>query len=329
MIYGSINNASRRRAAPMTRALAIASRAEAAAVQDLPTDSSSADPGAGQVRVRVETASINGIDAAVAAGYVWDMLPAEFPVVLGRDFAGVVQTVGEGVTSPAVGDRVAGVITAMALGLGSITESVDLDADSLVPVPDSVTPQQAAAAGLAGLTAFALVQALELGADDTVLVSGASGGVGVFAVQLAAQTGATVLATGRPDTADVLTSLGAAAVIDYTGDLEADVAKAAPGGPTAVIHIAGDPGVLGALLPAGGRLVSALGATNETVGRDDITVTGVMSASASDHLGHLLQQIGDGTLVVPIAATFSLDDATQALAAFGAHKLGKLVVTVA
>jgi NADPH:quinone reductase-like Zn-dependent oxidoreductase len=96
-----------------------------------------------------------------------------------------------------------------------------------------------------------------------------------------------------------------------------------------VIHIAGDPAVLGAMLRPGGRLVSALGATNETVGRDDITVTGVMAASASDYLGRLLQQIADGTLVVPIAATFSLDAATQALAAFGAHKLGKLVVAVA
>lgn len=313
----------------MTRALAIASREQAPAVQDLPGADSSAGPGAGQVRVRVEAASINGFDAAVAAGYVWDMMPAEFPVVLGRDFAGVVQAVGEGVTSLAVGDRVAGAITALELGGGSITESLDLTADSLVPMPDSVTSQQAAAATLAGLTALALVQASQLGADDTVLVSGASGGVGVFAVQLAAQTGATVLATGRPDTAEVLTDLGAAAVIDYTGDLEADVAKAAPGGPTAVIHVAGDPGALGALLPAGGRLASALGATNETVGRDDITVTAVMSASASDHLGGLLKQIGDGTLVVPIAATFPLDAASEALAAFGGHKLGKLVVTVA
>ena len=65
----------------MTRALAIASREEAPAVQELPASGSSAEPGAGQVRVRVEAASINGFDAAVAAGYVWDMMPAEFPVV--------------------------------------------------------------------------------------------------------------------------------------------------------------------------------------------------------------------------------------------------------
>jgi NADPH:quinone reductase-like Zn-dependent oxidoreductase len=309
----------------MTRAFAIASREEAPAVEDVTT----ANPGAGQARVRVEAASINGFDAAVAAGYLWEMLPAEFPVVLGRDFAGVVEAVGEGVTSPAVGDRVAGAITAMTLGLGSITESLDIPADSLVAIPDSVTTQQAAAATLAGLTAVSLVQALALGADDTVLVSGASGGVGSFAVQLAASTGATVLATGRPDAADFLTGLGAAAVIDYTGDLEADVAKAAPGGPTAVIHTAGDPPTLGALLPAGGRLASALGATNETVGRVDVTVTGVSSASAADHLGPLLQQIADGTLVVPIAASYSLDEATRALDAFRGHKLGKLVVTVA
>src|SRR4051812_1559322 len=121
----------------MTRALAIASRQEAPEVQDLPT--TSPDPAAGQVRVRVEAASVNGFDAAVAAGYVWDMMPAAFPVVLGRDFAGVVQAVGEGVTSFAVGDRVAGAITALSLGPGSIAESVDLAGDSLVSIPDAVT----------------------------------------------------------------------------------------------------------------------------------------------------------------------------------------------
>jgi NADPH:quinone reductase-like Zn-dependent oxidoreductase len=249
--------------------------------------------------------------------------------VLGRDFAGVVDAAADGVTSPAVGERVAGVITGMALGAGAMTESLDVPAGSVVPIPDDVTAEQAAAAALAGLTAVALIQALDLGTEDTVLVSGASGGVGAFAVQLAAATGATVLATGRPDAFDFLTDLGATAAIDYTGDLEADVAKAAPGGPTAVIHAAGDPAVLAALLPAGGRLASTLGATNEAVGRQDVTVTSVMSAPAAEHLGPLLRQIADGTLVVPIAATYPLDQATQAFAAFGAHKLGKLVITLA
>jgi NADPH:quinone reductase len=308
----------------MTRALVIASRSASAAVDEVPT----AEPGDGQVRVRVEAASINGIDAAAAAGYLWDMLPHEFPVVLGRDFAGTVDAVGEGVSALAVGDRVAGVITAMALGAGAITETLTFPAGSLTAVPDSVSSTQAAAAGLAGLTARALVGALELGDDDVVLVSGASGGVGAFAVQLAAETGACVIATARPDAADFVTDLGAQGTVDYTGDLAAGVAKAAPDGITAVIHAAGDAPALAALLPAGGRLASALGATNEAVGRDDITVTGIQAAGSEHHLGQLLAQVADGTLVSPVGAAYPLDEAADALAAFGGHKHGKLVVTV-
>lgn len=309
----------------MTRALAIASRQDTPAVQEVPSTA----PGAGEVSVRVQAASINGFDGAVAAGYVWEMIPHEFPVVLGRDFAGEVDAVGEGVTDRTVGDRVAGVFAGMSLDHGALAESVTLPAGSLFAVPDAVTAERAAALGLAGLTAVALVDALDLGGSDTVLVSGATGGVGSIAVQFAAATGATVLATARPETSDFVTGLGATTAIDYTGDLEADVAKAAPGGLTAVIHAAGDAATLAGLLAPGGRLSSALGATNEAVGRDDVTVTGVMAAPASEHLPHLLAQVADGTLVVPVAATYPFDQAPQALAAFGGPKLGKLVVTVA
>jgi NADPH:quinone reductase-like Zn-dependent oxidoreductase len=308
----------------MTRALVIASRESSAAVDEVPT----AEPTAGRVRVKVEAASINGIDAAAAAGYLWDMLPHEFPVVLGRDFAGTVDAVGEGVSALAVGDRVAGVITAMALGAGAITETLTFPADSLTAVPESVSSAQAAAAGLAGLTARALVGALQLGDDDVVLVSGASGGVGAFAVQLAAETGACVIATARPDAAGFVTDLGAQGTVDYAGDLAEGVAKAAPDGITAVIHAAGDAPALAALLPAGGRLVSALGATNEAVGRDDITVTGIQAAGSEHHLGQLLAQVADGTLVAPVGAAYPFEEAADALAAFGGHKQGKLVVTV-
>src|SRR5208283_482614 len=106
------------------RALAFASRDDTLSVTDVPL----AEPGPGQVRVAVEAASVNGIDAAVAAGYLWDMLPAAFPVVLGRDMGGTVAEAGEGVTGFAPGDPVAGVITGMTLGTGTIAESVTVDA---------------------------------------------------------------------------------------------------------------------------------------------------------------------------------------------------------
>jgi NADPH:quinone reductase-like Zn-dependent oxidoreductase len=125
------------------RALAIRSRGAAPEVVDVPTPS----PGAGEVRIAVEAASINGFDLAVAGGYVWKMMPHTFPVVLGRDYAGVVDAVGAGVEGVRVGDRVAGVITARELGAGSTGELLVVEESVVTAVPDSVTTVQASASG--------------------------------------------------------------------------------------------------------------------------------------------------------------------------------------
>jgi len=310
----------------VVRAFAVTARGEKAAVQDVELP----EPGPVQVRVRVEAASINGIDAAVAAGYLWDLMPHQFPVVIGRDFAGTVQASGADVSGFRVGDRVAGVITAMALGAGAVAEVVVVDADGLVPVPDGVTSVQAAAVGLAAVTARDLVDALQLASGDVVLVAGGTGGVGAFAVQMVAATRATVLAAARPDraAADFVRALGARHAVDYTGDIGAAVRAVAPEGVTAVVHAAGDATTLAALLQPGGRLASALGASGETVGRDDVTVTPVMAVASPAKLAALLDAVAAGSLTVPVAQTYDVGESEQALAAFAAHKLGKLVVTV-
>lgn len=317
--------ASHERGVAQMRALAFASRQDKLAVQDIPAT----DPGPGQVQVAVEAASLNGIDAAVAAGYLWDMLPATFPVVPGRDMGGTVAAIGDGVTGFAPGDRVAGVITAMALGAGTIAELATVDAGTLTTQPAGVSSVQAAAAGLAAVTAHDLIAALELTEADVVLVSGATGGVGAFAVQMASAIGAMVLATARPgEAADFVRGLGADVAIDYTGDVATQTRAAEPEGVTAVVHAAGDVATLAALLRPGGRLVSALGATQEQAGRDDITVTGVMAAADPGKVATLLGSIADGTLRVPAGRAYPLEAAAQAVADFGGHKLGKLVVTV-
>ena len=308
----------------MARALAIIDKGEAPAVHDL----AAANPGPGQVTVKVRAASVNGIDVYVAAGYVWDSMPHEFPVVLGRDFAGVVEQVGTEVTGLEVGNRVAAAITGMDLYRGAIAEELVVDAASLSVIPPEVTFEQAAAVGLAGITARDLVDALALTSEDTVLVSGATGGVGVIVVQLAAQTGATVIATGRPGTEDTLRELGATHVVDHTGDLAAQVRALAPDGVTAVAHGVGDVPTLGALLAKNGRFASIGGATEEQVGRDDVTVTAVHAETTPQKFSGLLAAVADNSLQVAVASTYSLDDADEALAAFGEPKVGKLVVTV-
>jgi NADPH:quinone reductase-like Zn-dependent oxidoreductase len=307
------------------RALAITGRDASPAVAEVDDPA----PGGGEVRVAVEAASLNGFDLAVAGGHVWEHMPHAFPVVLGRDFAGTVERVGADVDGVTVGDRVAGVITALELGPGPIAERMVVPASSLTPVPASVTAAQAAAVGLAGITALDAVSALGVAAGDAVLVSGATGGVGAFAVQLAAARGARVIATARPGEATALVRrLGAAEAVDYTGDLAAAVRAAAPDGVAKVLHAAGDAAQLGSVLAAGGRLASVLGATAEQVGRDDVTVTGVMGTYAPDKLAGLLEQVAAGALTVPVASTHALADAPAALAEFGRGKLGKIVVTL-
>jgi len=308
----------------MARALTIAGRDETPAVQEVPTET----PGTGQVQVAVEAASVNGIDAATAAGYLWDMMPHTFPVVLGRDFAGRVEAVGDGVTDVQVGDRVAGVITGMSLGKGAIAGSVTVDAGTIAVIPEAVSSGQAAGLGLVGLTATALLDALKLTADDTVLVSGATGGVGAIAVQLAAATGAKVIGTARPGAAEFVQGLGAHEVVDYTGDLGAAVQAVAPDGVTAVVHAAGDAATLAGVLQPGGRLASALGATPEQAGRDDVTVLPAMAEASTEQLEKLLEAMADGRLRVPVSETYTFDEAPRAIADFGNHKLGKLVITI-
>lgn len=307
----------------MARALAIAGRGEKAAIQEVTTQ----PPGDGQVLVAVEAATVNGIDAATAAGYLWDMMPHTFPVILGRDFAGRIEAVGGGVTEFEVGDRVAGMITGMTLGNGSIAATVTVDAGSVAVIPDGLSTVEAAGVALVGVTAASLIDALQLTADDVLLVSGATGGVGAIAVQLALASGATVIGTARPDATSFVSELGAHEVVDYTVDLAAAVKAVAPEGVTAIVHAAGDPATLAAVLRTNGRLASAVAATSEQAGRDDITVLPVMADATREKLNQLLEATASGRLQVPISSSYSFEDAAAALAAFGDHKRGKLVIT--
>jgi NADPH:quinone reductase-like Zn-dependent oxidoreductase len=218
-------------------------------------------------------------------------------------------------------------MTGADLRTGTMTESLVADADTLTRAPNGLPAEQGAATGLAAFAAAGMVDGLDLTPGDVVLVSGATGGVGSYAVQLAAATGADVLATARsPEGARFVTSLGATAAVDYSDDLEAMVRKVAPNGVTAVLHSAGDAAQLGDLLRRGGRLASVLGATGEQVGRYDVNVTGVAATYSPDRHGRLLSDVSAGKLVAPIGHLYPLDDAAQAFADFAAPKLGKLVI---
>ena len=305
------------------KAFAITGRDASPTVQELPHPQSHA----GEVVVAVEAASVNGFDLSVAAGYVWDMLPHEFPVVLGRDFVGTVTAVGDGVQQVAVGDKVAGVIPGVALGAGALGEYVAVPATAVTTLPAGVDVHQAAAVGLAGVAAHDALQALGPRPGEVVLVSGATGGVGTIAVQRAA-AGATVIATARPgQEEDYVRELGATHTVDYTGDVPATVRALVSDGVDKVLHFAGDPAAIGQTLRPGGTVVTTLGATAEQLGRDDISVTPIMATATADKLAGLLDDVAAGTLRVTVEATVPLERAPEALKVFGEGTLGKVLVT--
>ncbi|MFI9842554.1 NADP-dependent oxidoreductase [Nonomuraea sp. NPDC051941] len=288
-------------------------------------------PEAGELLVKVTVSSINGFDAATVAGYLQGVMDHRFPLVIGKDFAGAVEALGEGVDGFEVGQPVFGVVMKPFLGTGSLAEYVTVSAGyGVAPIPEGLGVREAGALGLAGTAALDSLNAVAPADGETVLISGATGGVGALAVQLAAARGARVIATARPGAeADFVTGLTDAKLdlVDYTGDLPAQVRALAPAGVDAVLHLAGDGAGLASLLRPGGRLASTLGLTADAVETSGVTVHTIMADTNPQTLTALAAQVASGALRVPVTATFPLEQAPEAFAAFGAGALGKLAVT--
>ncbi|MFI7466046.1 NADP-dependent oxidoreductase [Nonomuraea sp. NPDC049646] len=297
------------------------------AVADLPVPR----PAAGEVLVRVAGSSVNGFDLAVAAGYLQQMMEHRFPLVVGKDFAGTVEALGEGVEGFTAGQPVFGVVMTPFLGPGAMAEYVTVSAGyGIAPLPQGPAAAEAGALGLAGTAALDSLDAVAPAEGETVLISGATGGVGALAVQLAAARGARVIATARPGAeAGFVTGLTAAEVelVDHGGDLPAQVRALAPAGVDAVLHLAGDGAELAGLLRGGGRIASTLGLTPDAVQGAPVTVHTVMADPNPRTLGELAARVASGALRVPISATYPLEQAPEAFAAFRAGTLGKIAVT--
>ncbi|MFF7601920.1 NADP-dependent oxidoreductase [Streptomyces mirabilis] len=287
-------------------------------------------PGAGQVRVRVAATSFNPVDANIRAGFMQGPIPVTLPHSPGIDVAGTVDTLGEGVTGIQVGDQVIGFLP-MA-GPGAAAEYVLAPVEALTPAPKSVALSDAAALPLVGLTAWqALFEHAKLTAGQRVLVNGAGGAVGGYAVQLAKQAGAFVIATAGPRSSRRVTAAGADEVIDHT---TADIAAAVSQPVDVVLNLAPvEPAQLDALLGLirpGGVLV------NTTVwmpapSDEERGVRGIdlFVRSDAEQLSHLAELIDGGELRVEVARRVPLAElpALHADAAAGALPSGKVVVT--
>ena len=290
------------------------------------------EAGPGEVRVRVHAASVNAYDLGVAAGAMKDYLPYSFPAVIGSDLAGTVEALGEGVDAFAVGDRVFGMMGGKgAIHDGSFAEVATPQAGSIAPTPQGLSDADAGALAVAGTTAMSAVEAVDPREGALVLVVGATGGVGTFAIQLAALRGAHVIASVRPGDEGFVSGLGAAETVDYTGDVAAEIRVRYPDGIDAVIDAVNRDhdtfAVLAGLVREGGHAASVVGGAG-----DASTIVGVSVSNAGgnpEYLGVLGDLIVQGKLRVAVRRTYVLADAAQALQDFAnEHTLGKLIITV-
>ena len=310
------------------RALALEGFERPPAVIDVPAP----EPAAGEVLVRVHAASVNAFDIAVATGMAKAFMTYEFPAVLGQDVAGVVEAVGDGVEGFRSGDRVFGTVGAKgAVHDGTFAELATPLVPALALTPAGVDDRQAGTLGVAGTTAMSAVEAIDPSEGATVLIVGATGGVGTFAIQLAAARGADVIASVMPGDEDVVTELGAAETVDYSNDVIGAVRERHPDRIDAVIDLVHrDPGEFGALVGlvrAGGRAASALGGAGDATEVGEVQVHN--AGGDPSHLGALASMMERGTLTAAIRRTYPLAGAAQALTDFANHHtVGKLVITM-
>jgi NADPH:quinone reductase-like Zn-dependent oxidoreductase len=311
------------------RALHVATAGEQPQIGDLPTP----QPSEGTVVIRVKAAGLNPIDNGIAAGFLAQMgMPHEYPLVLGRDAAGVVEAVGAGVDHVAVGDEVLGhVLLAPPISAGTLAEYAVLPAAAVTHKPAGLEFTAAAALPLAGAAAVQSIDAIDAQAGQTVLVNGASGGVGSFAVQLLAARGVTVVATGTAADTDRLTGLGASTVIDHTaGSVEEQVRAAYPDGVDALVSLYGmDPSAtpIGAVR-SGGKVAGVAGVPDEaTLAAAGLTGTSVMAAPTREVLAPLAEQAAAGDLKIAVADVLPFEQAGEGLGRLATGGAGgKLVV---
>ena len=313
------------------RALHVPAAGEQPTLSDLPDPT----PGEGEVLVRVRAAGLNPVDNAVAAGMMAGMIAHEYPVVLGRDASGIVAAVGAGVSEVAAGDEVFGhVLLAPPIHAGTLADYALLPAAAVSEKPAGIDFVTAAAIPLAGGAAVAAIDAIEAEPGQTVLVNGASGGVGSFVVQLLSARGISVVATGAAQDTERLRSLGADLVVDFTAGPVADQVRAAhPDGVDALINLAGFTAedVPTDAVRKGGRVSTTTGAPDEeALAAAGLTGTRVMAAPTREVTTPLAEQVAAGSLRVDIETVLPLEQATDGLATLAsgaAH--GKIVVTVA
>jgi NADPH:quinone reductase-like Zn-dependent oxidoreductase len=283
--------------------------------------------GPGEIRVRVAAVGLNPMDPAIAA---MPELAARFNITVpsgfGYDVAGVVDEVGARASGFAVGERIYGGVMERAAADFVVVKTPPAAREALFHTPEGLSDEVASTLAVAGATAAAALAAIDLRPQDTVLIGGAAGGVGVFTVQLARLAGATVIGTASQGTFPFLRELGVEPVTHGAG-LADRVRTLAPDGITAAVDLFGTETIETALaLGVAPERISAIAAGPTPPG-------GARAAWGDDAEPGALPRIADaivaGQITVPIAARFPIEQIREAAALQAdRHVHGKIVVTL-
>lgn len=280
---------------------------------DVPT------PGPGEVRIAVKAAGINPIDWKLRAGYMREMIPLSFPAGVGIDAAGVVDAIGEGVTGVFMGDAV--------FGKGHDTMAEYAILHEWAHKPDGLSFEEAAGFPVAVETASRIIDEIGVKPGDTLLVSGAAGGVGSAVIQLAKVAGIRTIGTASEAKHGYLRSLGAISTT-YGPGLSERVAVLAPSGVQGALDIAGS-GIIPDLMAITGEPSKVLSIADITASEHGVR-TSFDPRDATPALEQAAALYAAGFFTLPVERTFPLDEiaAAHELSAQG-HVTGRLVITIA
>jgi NADPH:quinone reductase-like Zn-dependent oxidoreductase len=281
-------------------------------------------PAADQILVEVVAAGINPGEISVRVGAYHDMWPATFPSGQGSDFAGRVVEVGPSVTEFAVGDEVVG----WSDWRSAQAEYVVVPADHLTKKPAALDWMRAGSLFVAGVTAYVSVRAVQPAEGETVVVSGAAGGVGVTAVQLARNTGARVLGIASERNAAWLRSVGVTP-ITYGDGLEERIRQAAPDGVDAFVDTYGNGYVdLALALGVDKARINTI-ADFAAVQKYGVKSDGSSVGSDNEILAIVANELAWGRVSMPIAAIYPLEAVREAYTELGErHTRGKIVLSM-
>lgn len=288
------------------------------------------EPEEGEVLVRVKAAGVNPVDAAVVRGMLDERIPAKFPAVPGWDLAGVVEERGHAARRFEEGDEVYAYARRPIIQHGTFAEYTVLPECYLAERPQKISMEAAGGIPLVGLTAYqALFQFGDMQEGDTLLILGASGGVGTMAIQLAKSAGAEVIGVASSKNHGYMKELGADETIDYSsGDVGDRVSEVKPEGVDFIFHCSRGDSLEQSIdtLKSGGQLISITN-TQPNV-PEDVNFRYVFVEPNASQLEDIRELAEEGRIEMPVTETFSLEEVGKALQQIESlHTRGKTVVT--